>query len=121
MIYSFLTHPILATMIITLLVLAFAIDRRRSRLYHLKVVQSEQRLRYAMDAMSEGVWDWDIRTGKIDYNKHWMTTLGYAFEDVPLLGDIRKSIIHPDDLPGVRKSLEAYLLGKHPFTNVRPD
>ncbi|MGO9147148.1 MAG: PAS domain S-box protein [Desulfomonilia bacterium] len=115
MIYSFLTQPILATMIITLLVLAFAIDRRRSRIYHLKVVQSEQRLRYAMDAMSEGVWDWDIRTDKINYNKHWVTTLGYSFEEIPLLGDIRKSIIHPDDLPVITESLEAYLLGRTPI------
>ncbi len=115
MIYSFLTHPILATMIISLLLLTFAIDRRRSRLYYLKVVQSEQRVRYAMDAMSEGSWDWDIRTGKIDYNKHWVATLGYSFEEIPLLGDIRKSIIHPDDLSGVTESLEAYLLGKTPI------
>jgi len=114
-IYAARRQPILATMIITLLVLAFAIDRRRSRLYHLKVVQSEQRLRYAMDAMSEGVWDWDIRTGKIDYNKHWVATLGYSFEEIPLLGDIRKSIIHPDDLPVVTESLEAYLLGRTPI------
>jgi PAS domain S-box-containing protein len=113
-IYTARRQPILATMIITLLALVFTIDRRSSRLYHLKIAESEQQLRYALDATSEGVWDWNLTTGKVDCNKHWVAKLGYSQDEIPRLGDIRQSLVHPDDLPKVLETIEAYLQGGTP-------
>ena len=114
-IYKARRQPILATMIITFLVLAFAVDRRRSRSYHQQVMQSEQRLRYALNATSEGVWDWNYKEGQINYSPHWIASLGYAYDEIDALGDIRKSIVHPDDLPKVQHALNSYLRGEAPI------
>jgi len=114
-IYAARRQPILMTMIVTLLVLAFVIDRRRSWAYHLQVMRSEQRLRYALDATSEGVWDWNLSTGIIHYNPHWIRSLGYSIGEINALGDIRKSIIHPQDQQKVHDTLEAYLKGNAPL------
>ncbi len=113
-IYAARSQPILATMLITLLALVFNIYLKRSRITHLKIAASEQRLRYALDATSEGVWDWNMKTNEIDYSPHWAATMGYSREDLILLGDLRRSIVHPDDLQRVQDTIEAYLQGKVP-------
>lgn len=110
--YAARRQPILTIMIVSILALSFTIDRRRSRIYHRKITESEQRLRYALDATSEGVWDWNLETGVTDYNRHWAKTLGYSRDEIPALGDIRKSLIHPEDLQKVNDSMDAYLSGK---------
>jgi len=111
-IYAARRQPILAILIISILALSFTIDRRRSRIYHRKITESEQRLRYALDATSEGVWDWNLETGVTNYNRQWAATLGYSRDEILSLGDIRKSIIHPDDVQKVTECMDAYLAGK---------
>jgi PAS domain S-box-containing protein len=113
--YASRRQPILAIIIITILALSFTIERRRSRIFHLKITESEQRLRYALDATSEGVWDWNLKNGETTYNRYWVATLGYSREEIIELGDIRKSILHPEDRQKVLETFDAYLQGRTPI------
>jgi PAS domain S-box-containing protein len=113
-IYAARRQPILAIMILTLLAMAFTIDRRRSRLSSLMIAESEQRLQYALNATSEGVWDWNIRTGKTTYSTHWIEMMGYSQQEALLIGDFRKGIIHEDDLSKMLEALGLYLQGNTP-------
>ena len=58
----------------------------------------EERLSYALDATNDGVWDWDIRTGKCFTNSAFLTMLGYQPDEIP---DDAKSrwvdLLHPDE------------------------
>ncbi len=114
-IYASRRQPILAILILTLLALAFTIDRRRSRLSNIRVAQSEQQLQYALNATSEGVWDWNIQTGKTTYSTHWIETMGYTLGEAHQIGDFRKGIIHEDDLSKMFEALNAYLQGNNPI------
>lgn len=113
-IYHARMQPILATMIITLLALSFTSYQRRSRISHRRIRASEQTLRYALDATSEGIWDLDLVTSKIKYNPHWVAMMGYSQEDVRMMDDFREAIIHPDDVDRFREAIGACLKGKTP-------
>jgi len=70
---------------------------------------SRQRLSYALEATSEGVWDWNIKTGEVYISGHWVESLGYSRDEAQNAVDFLKRIIHPEDLPRVGQSLQAYL------------
>ncbi len=113
-IYHARMQPILAAMIITLLALSFTSYQRRSRISHWRIRASEQTLRYALDATSEGIWDWDLVTSKIKYNPHWVAMMGYSQKDVRMMEDFREAIIHPDDRDRFLETIDACLKGKTP-------
>jgi len=73
--------------------------------------ESEERLRLVLDATSEGLWDWDIRTGVVHFSPQWIRQLGYSPEDVPPSIKSMLSLIHPEDLPRVREVLQAHFDG----------
>jgi len=73
---------------------------------------SEARLGVTLDAVTEGAWDWDIRSGRIQYNDRWIETLGYSREEVSSDIAFWENIIHPDDLGRVRQALKSHFDGE---------
>jgi PAS domain S-box-containing protein len=73
---------------------------------------SEERLHLAMDATSDGIWDWNPATGEIYLTPHAEEMLGYApGEFVPHIHSI-ESLIYPDDQPRVLRCMEEHLEGQ---------
>ena len=73
--------------------------------------ESEQRLRMALDATEEGLWDWDIKSGNVYYSSRWIKMLGYDSGEI--LPDISswKRLIHPDDVVLVMQLLQSHIKG----------
>lgn len=63
---------------------------------------SEERLRLALEATDEGMWDWDIATGCLFMSARWKTLLGYD-ADHPFAHHWRTflRLIRPEDRPAV--------------------
>jgi PAS domain S-box-containing protein len=59
---------------------------------------SEDRLRWALDATSEIVWDWDLAQDAI-YHPSWAQTYGFPEERTPQTGKELAQFIHPEDMP----------------------
>lgn len=81
--------------------------------------QSEMKLQKALDrynilakATSDTVWDWDMHTHTMRYNKGITTMFGYEKSVVENIPDWWKQNIHPDDLGTVSESLDAVFLKK---------
>jgi PAS domain S-box-containing protein len=68
---------------------------------------SEQRLQLALDAANEGLWDWDLPTGKAYLSPSYYSMLGYRQGDFPATFDGWTSLLHPDDLPALLGELTA--------------
>ena len=52
-----------------------------------KLNDRDTRFNYAIEASSDGLWDWDITTGKIYFSRSYLRMLGYYYEDLP--GDLK--------------------------------
>jgi len=73
---------------------------------------SEERYALAAAGASDGLWDWNLVTGRVYYSARWRRILGLgddACEDGPgaWLGRV-----HPNDAAGVRAVIDDYLAGR---------
>ncbi|MEK7395285.1 MAG: PAS domain-containing protein, partial [Fibrobacterota bacterium] len=75
----------------------------------LELEQSEERLRLVLDATSDGVFDWDIPSGKVYFSPAYFTMLGYEPFEFPSTFDAWRERVHPDDLLFVEPAIQAHL------------
>jgi len=59
--------------------------------------QSEERLRTALEAANQGMWEWNVETGEGIFSDSYYTMLGYAPGDFSSSFDSWKEMLHPDD------------------------
>lgn len=60
--------------------------------------RSEQRLALAMDAASDGLWDWDVATGQAYVNPRWFAMLGYQPGEILPCYESWRQLLHPRDV-----------------------
>ncbi|WP_061288388.1 GGDEF domain-containing protein [Azotobacter vinelandii] len=71
-------------------------------------------LRFALEIVSDGIWDWDIRTDHVKRSPGWYSMLGYAVDSLPENVLTWHQVIHPEDFERVMRGFRAYLDGTHP-------
>ena len=79
--------------------------------------QSEERLRFALDAGKDGLFDFNIASGLAFLSPRYYEMLGYDPDEVVPDFDFFKQHIHPDDLTNVMEIVEAHMQGKTPKTD----
>lgn len=77
--------------------------------------QVEERLALALWATDLGLWDWDVTTGRVVYDRRWAELLGYNPDQIEPHLQNWQWRVHPDDLPFVIK-----MLNDHVRDNVTP-
>jgi PAS domain S-box-containing protein len=89
------------------------LDNIWHRLLNPRVVDA--RLALAIEGANDGLWDWDLKTNKVQYSPRWSDTLGFSTSEIGdnLEGWLRQ--IHPDDLPLIQRAFEDHFSGKTPF------
>ncbi|MCI0428677.1 MAG: PAS domain S-box protein, partial [Nitrospiraceae bacterium] len=75
---------------------------------------SEERWKLAVRGSNDGIWDWDIRTGKVFFSMRWKAMRGFEDHEITSHVDEWRSRIHPDDLDRVLQSIDAYLAKQIP-------
>ncbi len=76
---------------------------------------SEERLKLALESVSDAVWDWRIDTGEVYHSPRWFTMLGYAPEELSLTAETWQSLVHPDDLPHAQQVVREHFTSGEPF------
>ncbi|KTS35008.1 hypothetical protein NS228_14625 [Methylobacterium indicum] len=91
-----------------------ALDIDDMVLAHEALRESEERLALALDAGSDGLCDYDLRTGDAWISDRWWHLLGYAPGE--MIADTRtwQSLLHPDDRGAVVALLKRHLAGEIP-------
>ncbi|MFN6961776.1 MAG: PAS domain-containing protein, partial [Rhodocyclaceae bacterium] len=75
---------------------------------------SRTRLELALKGANLGLWDRDLETDRLVVDARWAGMLGYRQEDFAAKVDPWIALIHPDDLPSVRRAFKEHLEGRSP-------
>lgn len=76
--------------------------------------ENEERLSLALDATLDGLWDWDIPSGRVYLSRQWAKLLGYELEAVPQRVEFFFSLLHPDDVDRIKRVLSDHMAGLTP-------
>lgn len=68
-------------------------------------------MRYVLDSMGIGFWDWDIPSLEVWYSSYVHELLGYTGEDAARMVNIFRQLIHPEDEEHTEAAQNAILYG----------
>jgi diguanylate cyclase (GGDEF)-like protein/PAS domain S-box-containing protein len=71
----------------------------------------QDRYDLALKGSRDGIWDWDLQTGEVEFSSRWKSALGFEDQEIGSLPDEWLDRIHPEDRPRVRADLQAHLDG----------
>lgn len=89
----------------------YAISRKRAEQ---ALRESEERLTLALEGAELGTWDYTIGVGETVCNERWVQMLGYSPKECASSSQSWENIVHPDDLPGVKREFRRHIVGKTP-------
>jgi len=87
----------------------YAISRAR---LEQRVHDAEERWRFALEGSGDGVWDWDVQSGKVQFSQRWKEMIGYAEDEIEDKLEEWEKRIHPADLERVMADVQAHFDGK---------
>jgi diguanylate cyclase (GGDEF)-like protein/PAS domain S-box-containing protein len=76
--------------------------------------ESEERYALAARGTNDGLWDWNLRTGRAYFSPRWKSMLGHDDTEVATAIDEWFGRIHPDDRDRVQRKIEDHLQGLSP-------
>lgn len=74
--------------------------------------RQQERSQLALEAGQDGVWDWDIPAGTVVFSPRWLAIVGYEPGELPETFNTFERLVHPDDLPRVIRSAQAFIAGQ---------
>ncbi len=75
--------------------LQFHIQELRNELSRMK--DSEERLRLAIEAVDDGIFDFDLKRNEVYFSPRYYTMLGYEPYEMPANRETWKNLLHPED------------------------
>jgi|GEM_PF-449332 len=75
---------------------SFNTRKKLEELYQ-KLQKSEERFRLAMEATSDGIWDWNLVTNEVYFSPNYFKMLGYEEGEFPNNYQTWLDLLHPDD------------------------
>ena len=77
-----------------------------------KLRDSEQRWKFALEGSGDGVWDWNLQTNEVVFSKRWKEMLGYCEAEIVDSYESWKSLVFPSDLNAAIDTLQQALSGE---------
>ena len=85
-----------------------------------KLNDRDARFNYAIEASSDGLWDWNITNGKIYFSRSYLRMLGYYYEDLPgNLTTLKDYFLYSDDADTVMHRLFAAIENDETYVNLQ--
>jgi diguanylate cyclase (GGDEF)-like protein/PAS domain S-box-containing protein len=74
--------------------------------------ESEERYALAMKGANDGLWDWNLETGKVFYSSRWKEIIGEGGSEMPPVLDTWLDRAHPHDRAALEGDLRAHREGR---------
>lgn len=81
----------------------------------IKVKESETRYQFALEASKKGIWDYNLKTGKVYFSKESLDILQFDEFDKIDTNDKWDDRIHPEDKLDYLDSIRSHIENKSPF------
>lgn len=95
------------------------VSKTREFLDNLTHEQLLDRLSLALDGAALGIWDWDLGDDSVQFDRRWCEMLGLDHASTPMVLQTWSDRVHPDDLDGCYRDIQAHLRGDAPhYENV---
>lgn len=78
------------------------------------LVESEERLNFALEGTGDGVWDWRLNDQTVFYSEQWKRMIGYSDAEIGNRIEEWESRVHPEDLPLCVAELERHFRRETP-------
>jgi len=79
------------------------------------LAESEKRYALVIDAIEQGIWDWDVSNNTVYYSREWKKQIGYEEHELPDLFDTWIEHLHPDEREYCLGRVKEYL--ENPIRN----
>ena len=76
---------------------------------------SEERFRLAAAGTNEGVWNWNIITGKTYWSPRCYTLMDYEVDEIEATQDTFWALLHPDDKAATLEAVRAHIEDHVPY------
>ncbi|MDR2189168.1 MAG: PAS domain-containing protein [Azonexus sp.] len=80
-----------------------------------QITENEQRLRFVLAATGEGIWDWEVQTGKLLHNPRWYELLGFQPEEMTGTVDDFLDCLLAEEKDQIKQELDRCLRGEKPY------
>jgi diguanylate cyclase (GGDEF)-like protein len=84
---------------------------RRERALREEIRLSEERYAIALRAANDGIWDWDLRDGRVYFSERCLELLGIPGAPSDGVLDLWLDRVHPSDAAGLRSALADHAAG----------
>lgn len=95
---------------------SFVSDELKGRIYSViditETKTEKSKMMAAIEGGNLGTWNINLETGHNEVNDQWAAMLGYKKAEIPSSSDFFESLIHPEDLPAFKRSIESILQGE---------
>lgn len=78
---------------------------------NIELLESENRLRYALEGTNDGLWDVQFQDGRTYLSPRSCEILGYQKDEIDELLEVWSDLVHPDDMPLTEERLQAHIDG----------
>jgi PAS domain S-box-containing protein len=109
---TFLTPLILQIIALTVVgatMYAFVAAMVRQKETEYALQHSDERYRLLAAATRDVFYDWDVRTGQVEWSDSLRSVLGYNASDANATHDFLGSVMHPDDTAAFNATVQAFL------------
>ncbi|MBD2200086.1 MULTISPECIES: PAS domain S-box protein [Calothrix] len=79
------------------------------------LTESQERWHLAVQGSNDGIWDWNLKTGKIFLSARWKEMRGFGEHEIDYNLEEWANQIHPEDRDRVLQALTEHLAGKSPL------
>ncbi|EQC44977.1 PAS domain S-box protein [Bacteriovorax sp. BSW11_IV] len=80
--------------------------------YERELSKYAERLDLALDGAGLGIWDWDLTTNSVTFDRRWAEMLGLDVKEIPMELSTWESRVHKDDLDECYKCIKDYMDGR---------
>ena len=94
------------------------VDITARKLAELAQRDSEMRLNLALEASGDGLWDWNVSTGKAWLSPSYYAMTGYRPDTAVSDLSFFQRLVHPQDWPGIFEIMQTHLRGESEISEI---